>query len=222
MKREYTSENGWNRRNSGIKEAARYHTGRPPYPAAIYGKMPPYPSDTHPYGKKSVHRRSIQGVLWFRYVQIEGNPEIKPENFTAIAVYSDMEQTGSFACSSPFFPFTLNSRYPAIFCPKSSILAPLSLLRSTGLKRLCTPKQEILFYASGKEDYYKTAFAVFGFRYVQIEGNPEIKPENLIFCPKSSILAPLSLLRSTGLKRSFSRTGTLSEAARSGPFFPTR
>lgn len=43
---------------------------------------------------------------------------------------------------------------------------------------VCTPKQEILFYASGKEDYYKTAFAVFGFRYVQIEGNPEIKPEN--------------------------------------------
>lgn len=32
-------------------------------------------------------------------MQIEGNPEIKPENFTAIAVYSDMEQTGSFACS---------------------------------------------------------------------------------------------------------------------------
>ena len=31
---------------------------------------------------------------------------------------------------------------------------------------VCTPKQEILFYASGKEDYYKTAFAVFGFRYV--------------------------------------------------------
>lgn len=41
-----------------------------------------------------------------------------------------------------------------------------------------TPKQEISFYASGKMDYYKTSFAVFGFRYVQMEGSLEIKPEN--------------------------------------------
>ena len=41
-----------------------------------------------------------------------------------------------------------------------------------------TPKQEISFYASGGEDHYKTGFAVFGFRYVQIEGDLEINPEN--------------------------------------------
>lgn len=42
----------------------------------------------------------------------------------------------------------------------------------------CTPKQEISFYASGGKDHYKTSFAVFGFRYVQIEGNLEIEPED--------------------------------------------
>lgn len=41
-----------------------------------------------------------------------------------------------------------------------------------------TPKQEILFIASGGKDHYKTSFAVFGFRYVQVEGDLEIKPEN--------------------------------------------
>jgi len=36
----------------------------------------------------------------FRYVRIEGYPgALKPENFTAIALYSDLSPTGSFACS---------------------------------------------------------------------------------------------------------------------------
>jgi alpha-L-rhamnosidase len=36
----------------------------------------------------------------FRYIRIEGYPgEIKPENFTAIALYSDMRQTGTFTSS---------------------------------------------------------------------------------------------------------------------------
>jgi alpha-L-rhamnosidase len=38
----------------------------------------------------------------FRYIKIEGYPgEIKPENFTAVALYSDMQPTGSFSCSNP-------------------------------------------------------------------------------------------------------------------------
>ena len=38
----------------------------------------------------------------FRYIKIEGYPgEIKPENFTAVALYSDMSPTGSFVCSNP-------------------------------------------------------------------------------------------------------------------------
>ena len=42
---------------------------------------------------------SIQG---FQYVLLKNWPEeVKAENFTAIAVYSDMEETGEFACSNP-------------------------------------------------------------------------------------------------------------------------
>ena len=39
-------------------------------------------------------------VFGFRYVQIIGDIAINPDDFTAIAVYSDMEQTGSFTCSN--------------------------------------------------------------------------------------------------------------------------
>ena len=38
-------------------------------------------------------------VFGFRYAQLEGDVEIDPACFTAIAVYSDMEQTGDFSCS---------------------------------------------------------------------------------------------------------------------------
>lgn len=38
----------------------------------------------------------------FRYVRIEGYPgEITAENFTAAALYSDMQKTGEFSCSNP-------------------------------------------------------------------------------------------------------------------------
>ena len=46
------------------------------------------------------HYKTSFAVFGFRYVQIEGDITIKPEDFTAIAVYSDMEQTGEFACSN--------------------------------------------------------------------------------------------------------------------------
>ena len=37
----------------------------------------------------------------FRYLKVEGYPgELKPENFTAVALYSDMPVTGSFSCSN--------------------------------------------------------------------------------------------------------------------------
>lgn len=37
----------------------------------------------------------------FRYVRVEGYPGVlKPEDFTAVALYSDMEQTGTFSCSN--------------------------------------------------------------------------------------------------------------------------
>jgi alpha-L-rhamnosidase len=38
----------------------------------------------------------------FRYIKLEGyNGDIKPENFTAVALYSNMKQTGSFSSSHP-------------------------------------------------------------------------------------------------------------------------
>ena len=36
----------------------------------------------------------------FRYIKVEGYPgELKPENFTAVALYSNMKETGNFSCS---------------------------------------------------------------------------------------------------------------------------
>jgi len=40
-------------------------------------------------------------VFGFRYAQIIGDVQVHPEDFTAIAVYSDLEQTGDFSCSDP-------------------------------------------------------------------------------------------------------------------------
>ncbi len=37
----------------------------------------------------------------FRYIKIDGVNDIKPENFTAVALYSDMKQTGTFTSSNP-------------------------------------------------------------------------------------------------------------------------
>ena len=39
-------------------------------------------------------------VFGFRYAQVIGDIPVNPDDFTAIAVYSDMEQTGCFTCSS--------------------------------------------------------------------------------------------------------------------------
>ena len=43
--------------------------------------------------------KSSFSVFGFQYVQIVGDVEIEPADFTAIAVYSDMVQTGDFHCS---------------------------------------------------------------------------------------------------------------------------
>ena len=46
------------------------------------------------------HYKTSFAVFGFRYAQVVGDMPIKPEDFTAIAVYSDMEQTGDFTCSN--------------------------------------------------------------------------------------------------------------------------
>lgn len=41
-------------------------------------------------------------IFGFRYALVKNYPgEVKPENFTAIAIYSDLEETGDFTCSNP-------------------------------------------------------------------------------------------------------------------------
>ncbi len=46
------------------------------------------------------HYKTTFAVFGFRYVQVEADFPIKPEDFTAIAVYSDLEQTGFFTSSN--------------------------------------------------------------------------------------------------------------------------
>jgi alpha-L-rhamnosidase len=41
-------------------------------------------------------------IFGFRYVLVKNHPgEVRPENFTAVAIYSDLEETGDFTCSNP-------------------------------------------------------------------------------------------------------------------------
>lgn len=51
------------------------------------------------------------------------------------------------------------------------------LTGKTGGESIPTPRQEILFTCSGGEDRYRTSFAVFGFHYVQVEGDVPIDPD---------------------------------------------
>ena len=46
------------------------------------------------------HYKTSFAIFGFRYTQIVTKAEIDPAAFTAIAVYSDMEQTGDFTCSN--------------------------------------------------------------------------------------------------------------------------
>lgn len=53
-------------------------------------------------------------IFGFRYVLIEGDVEVKPSEYTAIAVYSDMEQTGFFNSSNELLnKFVLNTIWSA-------------------------------------------------------------------------------------------------------------
>ena len=49
-------------------------------------------------GGEDCYRTSFT-VFGFRYAQVIGDVDFKSEDFTAIAVYSDLEQTGDFSCS---------------------------------------------------------------------------------------------------------------------------
>ena len=55
-------------------------------------------SDLSCSGGEDCYKTSF-AVFGFRYAQVIGDIEIVPEDFSAIAVYSDMEETGDFSCS---------------------------------------------------------------------------------------------------------------------------
>ena len=50
-------------------------------------------------GERDVYKTSF-AVFGFRYVELHTEVAIEPDHFKAIAVYSDMEQTGAFSCSN--------------------------------------------------------------------------------------------------------------------------
>ena len=53
-------------------------------------------------------------IFGFQYVLVESDAEWRPEDFTAIAVYSDMEETLKFECSHPLInKFVENTRWSA-------------------------------------------------------------------------------------------------------------
>jgi len=52
-------------------------------------------------------------IFGFQYVLVKNYPgEVQPENFTAVAIYSDLEETGDFTCSNPLInQLVSNSRW---------------------------------------------------------------------------------------------------------------
>lgn len=49
---------------------------------------------------KEDHYRTKYALFGFRYAQVDTEGEITPEDFQAVAVYSNMEETGRFSCSN--------------------------------------------------------------------------------------------------------------------------
>lgn len=64
-------------------------------------------------GEKEEHYCPAFAIFGFRYVKLEGYEEqIQKGDFKAIAVYSDMEETGDFTCSNPLInQLVSNSRW---------------------------------------------------------------------------------------------------------------
>lgn len=60
------------------------------------------------------HYKTKFAIFGFRYVEVEGDISWSVEDFTAIAVYSDMEETLGFDCSHPLInKFVENTRWAA-------------------------------------------------------------------------------------------------------------
>ena len=70
--------------------------------AKIHGEKQPTPKQEIQFicsGEEDFYQTKF-AVFGFRYALVETKLAIVPEQFTALAVYSDMEQTGEFSCSN--------------------------------------------------------------------------------------------------------------------------
>lgn len=105
------------------------------------------------------HYKTKFAIFGFQFVEIETDVEIDPQNFTAIAIYSDMEQTGFFSCSDPL----LNKFYEnTVWSAKSN---------SADLPTDC-PTRERHGWAGDAQVFFETAaylfdYATFSKKYVQ-------------------------------------------------------
>lgn len=68
----------------------------------VSGETEPTPKQEIQFtcGGGADHYKTSFAVFGFRYAEIDSDLEIDPSDFTAIAVYSDMGQTGDFTCSN--------------------------------------------------------------------------------------------------------------------------
>lgn len=64
------------------------------------------------------------------------------------------------------------------FGPMTELKLVLGQEKSLKCELQPTPRQEIIFFCSGEEDFYQTTFSVFGFRYALVETNVDIRPED--------------------------------------------
>ena len=98
-------------------------------------------------------------VFGFRYALVEGNFEINPADFTAIAVYSDLEQIGFFGCSHPLINGLVNA---TLWSAKSNHLdVPTDC--PTRERHAWTGDAQIFFETAG----YLFDFAAFSRKYLQ-------------------------------------------------------
>lgn len=72
---------------------------------------------------------------------------------------------------------TLKNIQEKVSCKRTSAIAMNLKLMSNKVigKESLTPLQEIRFTCSGNKDEYKTSFAIFGFRYAQIDGDIDLE-----------------------------------------------
>ncbi len=85
---------GWGRTELGL--VIKMLTGK------IHGENDPTPRQEIVFtcSGGEDHYKTSFAVFGFRYAEVIGDIEVNPTDFTAIAVYSDMTETGSFTCSN--------------------------------------------------------------------------------------------------------------------------